>query len=85
VFFDGRAAMRDHHPSPAYSAAGCYLKIRQVICVGTRVNEPMRRKDRVTKMSSSSWSYFGFALFDDSQNLQVKSLILAQIERWRRA
>jgi hypothetical protein len=46
---------------------------------------PLGRKDRVTKMSSSSWSYFGFTLADDSQNLQVKSLILAQIERWRRA
>ena len=75
--------MRGLPPEP--SAAGCCLKIRQVICVGTRVNEPLGRKDRVTKMSSSSWSHFGFTLFDDSQNLQVKSLILAQIERWRRA
>ena len=69
----------------ALGALGCSLKVRQVICVGTRVNEPLGRKDRVTKMSSSSWSYFGFTLVDDSQNLQVKSLILAQIERWRRA
>ena len=75
--------MRDRHPRP--SAAGRFLKIRQVICVGTRVNEPLGRNDRVTKMSSSSWSHFGSLLFDDSQNLQVKSLILAQIERWRRA
>ena len=54
------AARRRAAPKPkALSAAGCCLKIRQVICVGTRVNEPLGRKDRVTKMSSSSWSHFG--------------------------
>jgi hypothetical protein len=42
--------------------------------------------DRVTKMSSSNVAAILDPLFvDDSRNLQVKSLILAQIERWRRA
>jgi hypothetical protein len=74
---------------PATSAQGRCLKIEQVICVGTRVRATVKgAKLRVTKRpanakqlakSGSLGSRFSV------QNFELKSLILAQIERWRRA
>ena len=46
---------------------------------------PLDAKDRVTKIESSNGPKFDYSLIVEAQNLQVKSLILAQIERWRRA
>jgi hypothetical protein len=43
---------------------------------------PLDAEDRVTKSPAMG---FEFTLFVEAQKLQVKSLILAQIERWRRA
>ena len=45
---------------------------------------PLDVDDRVTKIFVQRWALFGYS-FVEVQNLQVKSLILAQIERWRRA
>ena len=67
---------------PVSQRPGSYLKIRQVICVGTRVMH-FGVIDRVTKKSSNGFCVHSFCL--KAQNYQVKSLILAQIERWRRA
>ena len=68
---------------------GTLFKNLQVICVGTRV-DAFSANDRVTKFESPDVKYlepklvthFRVLMF---QALQVKSLILAQIERWRRA
>ena len=45
---------------------------------------PLDGYDRVTKLSPAMGPDL-VTLFIEVQNLQVKSLILAQIERWRRA
>ena len=45
---------------------------------------PLDAEDRVTKFLSSNGPFL-IALLVEVQILQVKSLILAQIERWRRA
>ncbi len=45
---------------------------------------PLEAEDRVTKFLSSNGPFL-IALLVEVQILQVKSLILAQIERWRRA
>jgi hypothetical protein len=44
---------------------------------------PLDAKDRVTKFCPAMGCLI--TLLVEVQNLQVKSLILAQIERWRRA
>jgi hypothetical protein len=65
------------------SPAGALLfKNLQVICVGTRVNVSFGCKNRVTICPAmGQWKLY----LVRAQNLQLKSLILAQIERWRRA
>ena len=61
------------------------LTISQIICVGARVDVcrwQIKRENQPKFLSNLEW---GFTFFIKAQSFELKSLILAQIERWRHA
>ena len=71
---------------PAVLAGLCSLTTgKQVICAGARVASSFEESD-VSDQAGHALSVSGEgSLFAISRDLKLKSLILAQIERWRHA
>src|SRR6185312_7569454 len=70
------------HPSQGQASGTLFNSSAGNLCGDSRRAE--EASDRVTKCPASSWA-FGSAQSLQAHKLKVKSLILAQIERWRRA